>query len=232
MAELALRKTLRSQVSSTNTPIRLEANVPAAPRGRIPALLLLMLSALPAAPNSAKRTAGSAEQWVPQYHSTIPLGVLAYELKPLKRSFYIAASAMGTEFAGWKVLGPEYHHYLVDSSGATVSSYPGRLVFRVSAGARDKSLIGGYRQPVLSASAMNDFLLGLRFRLKIFHGLKMHVQEPAALREIGMPAYVSYDERVYHVAFDLKDVPINDRIVLEVLDPGGERIGKFHFDLY
>ena len=47
-----------------------------------------------------------------------------------------------------------------------------------------------------------------------------------------MPAEVSYDERIYRIRFNLGRIPIDDRIVLEVFSPTGERLSKFHVDLF
>jgi hypothetical protein len=48
---------------------------------------------------------------------------------------------------------------------------------------------------------------------------------------VGVPLDVSYDERIYRVAFDLGDVSMGERIVLEVLSPEGERLTRFHLDM-
>jgi hypothetical protein len=65
----------------------------------------------------------------------------------------------------------------------------------------------------------------------VFHGLRQTIVEPAAVKMIGVPDDMPYDERIYRVAFDLGDVSLDDRIVLEVLTPSGERLCKFHLDL-
>jgi hypothetical protein len=48
---------------------------------------------------------------------------------------------------------------------------------------------------------------------------------------IGVPSDISYDERIYRVTFNLNQMPITDRFVLEVRSPEGNRMAKFHFDL-
>jgi hypothetical protein len=48
---------------------------------------------------------------------------------------------------------------------------------------------------------------------------------------VGMPMDVPYDERIYRVSFDLGEVPLADRIVLEVLSPREERLTRFHLDM-
>jgi hypothetical protein len=169
---------------------------------------------------------------IPEYHHVIPLGVLAYELRPPKRPFYLMAASVGSDFDGWKVLGSGYHKYIVDREGARVSQYPRRLLFRVSAGARDQALIGHYRDPITSRCKLNELLVGLRFRLKLFRGVHARALQPQMVRQVGVPEDIPFEERVYVVGFDLNGAPLSDRVVLEVLSPAGECIGKFHFDLY
>jgi hypothetical protein len=43
---------------------------------------------------------------------------------------------------------------------------------------------------------------------------------------------VPYNERIYRIGFDLGKVPIDDRVVMEVISPTGERLCKFHLDLF
>jgi hypothetical protein len=67
--------------------------------------------------------------------------------------------------------------------------------------------------------------------VSIFHGIDKRDVEPDSVEEIGMPQDVSYDERVYRIGFDIgRTVPVDDRIVLEVLSPEGERMGRFHLE--
>jgi hypothetical protein len=40
-----------------------------------------------------------------------------------------------------------------------------------------------------------------------------------------------YDERIYRIGFDMGKIPIQDRVVMEVLTPTGQRLCKFHLDL-
>ncbi len=59
----------------------------------------------------------------------------------------------------------------------------------------------------------------------------MQVIQPVLVRQIGMPADVPYDERVYRIAFDTGNIPVDARLVLEVFSPKGELLTKFHFEL-
>lgn len=193
-------------------------------------IALASASTLNGAPRS--KTKAVTDDFVGEYRSIIPLGIQAYELHPERRPFYVMASATGADFDGWRVLGGDYHRYIVGRDGTRVSRYPNHIVFRVSAGARDRSLMSSRRDVVTSAYDMNRLLLGLQFRLKLFRGLQARAVKPQFVRQIGAPAETPLEERIYLVGFDLPDVPISDRMVLEVLEPDGERISKFHFDLY
>jgi hypothetical protein len=46
-----------------------------------------------------------------------------------------------------------------------------------------------------------------------------------------MPRHVPYNERIYRIGFQIGKVPIEDRVVMEVFSPSGERLCKFHLDL-
>jgi ubiquitin-protein ligase len=55
--------------------------------------------------------------------------------------------------------------------------------------------------------------------------------EPLSVKIIGVPADTPYDERIYRVSFELPNIPVDDRIVLNVLSPNGECLSKFHLQL-
>jgi hypothetical protein len=78
---------------------------------------------------------------------------------------------------------------------------------------------------------MNDFLLGLKFKLKVFRGLHMQQLTPSNVKLIGVPAYETYEERVYRVTFDTPDLPVDARLVLEVYDADGTRLTRFHLEM-
>ena len=78
---------------------------------------------------------------------------------------------------------------------------------------------------------MNEFLLGLKFKLKIFRGLQMKTVNPSNVKLIGVPSYEPYDERVYRVSFETPDLPVDARLVLEVFDSTGTRLTRFHLEI-
>lgn len=85
--------------------------------------------------------------------------------------------------------------------------------------------------PISASGDANGYLLHLRFRVVIFQGLRQTIVEPDSVEMIGVPREVPYDERIFHVTVDLSRVPLTDRVVLEIHDPNGGRICKFHLDL-
>jgi len=48
---------------------------------------------------------------------------------------------------------------------------------------------------------------------------------------IGMPADVPSDERVYRINIDTGNLPITDRVVIEIFSPQGELLTHFPFIL-
>jgi hypothetical protein len=52
------------------------------------------------------------------------------------------------------------------------------------------------------------------------------------VRMIGVPKEMPYNERIYMVEFPMKDVPIEDRLMIEVLDPSDKRMAKFSITMY
>ena len=193
---------------------------------------LLAIFTLSTAAVARNRPAPPRTPYAPTYHSMVPLGAILYQLKPAKRDFYLEVSALDPAFEGMQVKTVAERPYVVDPSGARVQRYPEHLTFRVSAGVQVKKAIDSYREPVRAACDLNYYLSHLRFRVKVFRGLYDHAMHPAAVYVQPGPSSAKVEGRVYEVAFDMQNVPLEDRVVLEVLSPSGERIGKFHLDLY
>ncbi len=195
-------------------------------------LLITLLSAVPALARGPHKTEPLAT--VLEYRTVVPMGLEAYTLKPQGRSFYVMASAVNPSFDGWRVMATDAEQkQLLDASGMPVLRYPSHLTFRVSASAHGAGpALSVPRDLLRAAYSLNDYLLNLKFRIAIFRGLHSRIVQPRDVHMIGVPPDLPYDERIYLVEFDTLDIPVSDRIVLEVLDPKGERIGRFHLDLY
>lgn len=180
---------------------------------------------------SAQKKASSPDEGVFWLRSPLPLGNEEYRLKngKSKKDFYIMASLENSSMDGVRVDRRRNRVYSAD--GTPLRTYPPVLEFRISASGKDKRLLGGNGSELQSEESLNSYLLNLRFQLKVFRGLDMRELEPLAVKIIGVPADMPYDERIYRVSFELPNIPVDDRIVLNVLSPDGECLSKFHLEL-
>lgn len=169
--------------------------------------------------------------WECEFHSVLPLGSEMFRLEGLKDPVMLLATAVSPELDGWKRVNQGGSRFVFAADGSQVQTYPRQVQFRVSASAMGRAPAGYELLVVKSPTPLNDFLLDLRFRLKIFHGLHAREVEPAHVHMVGVPADVPYNERIYRLTFELPPVPVQDRMVLEVLSPQGERVARFHFEL-
>ena len=173
-------------------------------------------------------------QTVPEarFHSLIPLGADVYSLRgeQWKGVMTLLASAENNDFEGMERRKIQERSALFANDGRKLEHFPGKVDFRVTASFRT-------RFPDSSPFALgapgsqNDYLLHLKFRVVVFDGLRQTVVEPDSVEMIGVPEEMQYDERIYRVSVDLSRFPMRDRVVLEVHDPDGGRICKFHLDL-
>jgi hypothetical protein len=177
-------------------------------------------------PAKTKKTATDARV----YHSVVPLGIMRLTPNAEPRSMYLLVTAENPAFQSWQT--SEQHRMPRKADGTQVRFFPSHIDFRVTASARAAELIGIDDYSInLPPGSLNDLMTKLHFRLAIFHGLDKHMFQPDNVENIGMPDDVSYDERVYRVGFDIgSTVSVEDRIVLEVLSPQGDRLGKFHLE--
>jgi hypothetical protein len=163
-------------------------------------------------------------------HSRIPLGSDSLRLQPSQKLIALFATAEAPEFEGWTLESPHSHNpALLDVARKAVHALPRKISFRVTASARDR-IDDGDPLPIETSTNLEDFLLGLHFRVQIFRGMEKREVEPVSTRLIGVPADEQSDERVYRASFNLGDVRPDDRIVLLVLDAAGNRLSKFHLE--
>jgi hypothetical protein len=173
------------------------------------------------------QTPGDREQI---YQAQVPLGAEALRLGGSDKVLYLLAMAEAEQFEGWRHVRSHGQVTLTDTSGAEVRFYPETIRFRVTVSTRkDLLAIPSYTAP--APANLNQFLLNLRFQLKMFRGLKQTVIRPKQAELIGVPEEVPYDERIYQLTFSLPGVPITDRCLLEVYSPSGERLARFHLEL-
>src|SRR4051812_1307455 len=172
------------------------------------------------------------------FHSVVPLGVEAIVLQPAKTRIALLATAEcpgleGVRRVFWQpqetgdggVGGKVYA-----KDGKQMTYFPRHISFRVTATAREK-LIELEPFDVNSNMDLNQYLLGLTFKLRAYHGINARDLTATKVQLLGPPAKVPYDARSYRVAFNLDKVSIEDRLVLELWSPDGQRLAKFHLEL-
>lgn len=164
-------------------------------------------------------------------HAMVPLGEESFTIeRPWKGTLTLIGSADNPQFEGWTLIKQGHRRLLRTEAGEPVRFYPEDVAFRITASLREK-MSEPSPVPLTTNTGPNDYLLSLRFRVAIFHGLHKRTLAPAAVDLIGVPADLDSNERVYRVSVRLPHVPMEDRVVLEVLSPHGERIAKFHLDM-
>jgi hypothetical protein len=102
--------------------------------------------------------------------------------------------------------------------------------FRITVSLR-KTLLDPPEASLDTEETPQQFLLNLGFRLKMYNGLHAREIQPTSVSNIGVPATVAYDERVFRVTFDLGEAPVTERLILEALSPQGEILTHFAFKL-
>lgn len=184
----------------------------------------------PAAPHPVQISQEDAPK-VFWYKTPISLGADSFVLHPAGQKFYILASVEDKRFNHLEVSRVRTSPFVIDRAGSLWMHYPEEITFRVTASAVQDNFAELDTTDIDEGGDINSFLLGLKFRLKAYRGLDMEIREPAEIKMIGMPADVAYDERVSRVTFDTGDLPVDTRLVLEVLSPGGQLLSRFHLEL-
>jgi hypothetical protein len=59
--------------------------------------------------------------------------------------------------------------------------------------------------------------------------LEVREVTPQSIEMIGMPADLPYDERVYRININAGNLPITDRMVVEIFSPEGKLLTHFPF---
>ena len=188
---------------------------------------------LPLSAQKNKAPVTSVERAI-EYQSPFPLGIETFVLQPSRRLFKVYASAESPAFNGLKLTRGSGRPELMDGDGRQVPLFPKQIKFRVTATERVRATpsvaSGDPPYPLKNQLPMDALLKSLSFRVKIFRGLHARTVEPTAVRMIGVPPDVPYNERIYEAQFNVGEVPVDEKIVLEVLTPKGERLCKFHLE--
>ncbi len=160
--------------------------------------------------------------------SNIPVGYDVMLLKPSKATLSLIGLIECPELEGAQHVSEGSHAKLISSDGSTVKEFPQHFSFRITASIKKVFLDG----PVASIELPDDpqqLLLHLKFRVRAYHGLEVREVEPQSIEMIGMPAEVPYDERVYRINIKAGNLPITDRLVVEILSPEGKLLTHFPF---
>lgn len=138
---------------------------------------------------------------------------------------WIAPDIAGFE----KVLSPK-GTYIRGADGNRVTHYPEKMTLRITIG--NKTSLTDHKPLEYDTDLTAEQLAKeARFRLRVYRGLEYSVIEPQSVRMIGVPKEMPYNERIYMVEFPMKDVPIENRLMIEVLDPSNKRMAKFSISM-
>jgi hypothetical protein len=161
-------------------------------------------------------------------HSNIPMGYDVMLLKPSKATLSLIGLIECPELEGAQHVSEGSHAKLISSDGSTIKEFPQHFNFRITASLKKVFLDG----PVTSIELPDDpqeLLLHLKFRVRTYHGLEVREVEPQSIEMIGMPADLPYDERVYRININAGNLPITDRVVVEIFSPEGKLLTHFPF---
>lgn len=164
------------------------------------------------------------------FSAVMPLGSDSILLQPAKERLNMLLSVECPEFEKIVANGYGRERSVTYDDGKPVRYYPNEIAFRFTIGSRTMPEEVQPNEFETKAS-VDHFQSSLRFRLKAFHGTSAKTYEPIEVKMLGVPVDVPYDERIYHFTFKLKNVPIEDRMMLEILDEDGNRVGKFHLQI-
>jgi hypothetical protein len=185
--------------------------------------LLLIVASLALA-----ASARNAPKSAPGLRSNMPIGYDVMLLKPSKATLSLIGLIECPELEGAQHVLEGSKAKLVSSDGSTVKEFPQRFSFRITASLKKVFLDG----PIASIELPDDpqeLLLHLKFRVRAYHGLEVREVEPQSIEMIGVPADVPYDERVYRININAGNLPITDRMVLEISSPEGKLLTHFPF---
>jgi len=166
----------------------------------------------------------------PGFHSAMPAGYEVVTLRPSGLNLSLMGLVECPELEGAQHVYEGLNSQIISSGGERMNNFPRHFSFRITASLR-KIILDGPATAVNIPDDPHDLLLKLRFRIKAYHGLQMREVYADAVEQIGMPADVPYDERIYRVTVDIGDTPIIDRFVVEILTPQGELLTHFPFSV-
>jgi hypothetical protein len=188
----------------------------------LPGIVLLL------SPNLFGGATGSSSNTT--YRPAMPVGYDVVMLKPAGTMVSVLGLIECPELEGAQQIDEGVNARIVSADGRTLDRFPGDFSFRITASLR-KTVQSDAITAINSSGDPNDFLLKLKFNLKVYDGIEKHSVQPVSVQMIGVPGDIPYDERVYRINFDASQMRVTDRFVLEVLSPQGEVITRFHFEI-
>jgi hypothetical protein len=147
-------------------------------------------------------------------------------LKKTGETLTILGTWIAPELAKYEKVGSSKGTYIRSADGERLTHYPEKMKLRITIG--NKTTLNQQKPFEYDTDLTAEELAKqAHFRLRIYKGLEYRMVEPESVKMIGMPNDVPYNERIYMVDFPLKNVPIEDRLMIEVLDPHNQRLAKF-----
>ena len=148
------------------------------------------------------------------------------KLQPSGEPLTFLATWIAPELAKYEKVITQTGNYVRDADGEIIRSYPEKMTLRITVG---NKTVMDERKPMELESKMSaeELARSVHFRLRIYDGLEYRLVEPESVQNIGVPKDVPYNERIYLVDFALKNVPIDRRLMIEVLDPNDQRVARF-----
>ncbi|HEY4678138.1 MAG TPA: hypothetical protein VIJ01_13290 [Candidatus Angelobacter sp.] len=174
--------------------------------------------------------ARNAPKPTPGMRSNLPAGYEVMLLKPSKTTLSLIGLIECPELEGAQRVSEGLKAKLVSTDGSTVKEFPRHFSFRITASLK-KVFLDGPMTSIEMADDPQELLLKLKFRVRAYHGFEVREIVPQSIEMIGVPADVPYDERVYRINIDAGNLPITDRLVVEILSPRGEPLTHFPFSL-
>jgi len=166
----------------------------------------------------------------PGLHSTMPAGYEVIVLKPSGQTLSLMGLVECPELEGAQHISEGSKARIISASGDTIHKFPQRFSFRVTASLK-KILLEGPVGSVTLPDDPHELLLDLKFRVRAYNALESREIAAESVEMIGMPADVPYDERIYRITVTAENLPITDRLVIEIISPQGQVLTHFPFSL-
>jgi hypothetical protein len=166
----------------------------------------------------------------PGFHATMPAGSSVVQLRPSGAMLSLLGLIECPEIEGLQQISQGVRAKIVTPHGVALQQFPQHFSFRITASLR-KLILDAPDHSLITTDDPQDLLLKLKFRLKIYDGLDVHEVVPDSVTGLGVPAEIASDERIFRVSFDVGQIPVTDRVILEVTSPEGEDITHFPFGL-